>query len=743
MTDLSPARTSVLAIGLEAYAYGAPMDLPGAAEHAVRFARWAHDRGVPLERIRLGCSWLDPATTVETRLPGAIAVDTSNDKLWTTLVDLMDEGGDLLLLYWCGHGVSAEGLSRVLFTSNASEQIKFNIAVDAMRRLLGSAQGVGFKQQILLIDSCANAYEQLGFAAGLPPGDIGPGLAQREVPQFVYFATDMGQVADYDRGAGEAAFSTEVLRYLEDVSGAEFPPDLDAVKAHVDAVFKARADQPGVRQQPVVLDIKAVGGDRSRVTYFAAPTTGTLQPSQVRHLTTVVVGSTLLATEVARVAAASALATMDGQGAASLDDAVSNAFATGHGEWVITALRDLTGPNDEDATELAKIADIWMRQERIAPLTSELGRVSLDDVRAAVQRALPPGATHRAVGLVDALDAAAAQGLQREPGTALYRLVAMLEHRVHRRVRDDWFDLDADQLASLRDSAPGWLASAQTRLVLDLRSGGAPAGVTCWPQAVLAHVRRPVAGELHWEPAVVFACDQSLESVQSAVQDALDWTYEMIDSTFTVGLVVPRTLHPSWPETWPLLQDGLASVPLGVEHPTVLHSAERLAGRPVTRNRWRARATAVRSALAIGAPAISWVDAGRRADAPAIRALAAEMTASLLGLEFAPDQPSADPSQDPILATVWAGAPYVLWTDTEPEAWDDVKAGVDALIASGSFDELPGRLHTMRRASPELAQAWLRVLWDDPDLLPPSVALRGAGSLAAAGSQRAGGSPDE
>lgn len=188
----------VLAVGLERYDYGAPMDLPDAAKYAVRFARWAHACGVPLEKIVLACSWLkEPPTPV---LPGACVVDTTRDALDRTLHDLVAAGGDLLLLYWCGHGLLDENRSRVLFTSNATQVSKLNLPVDEILRLLASSssEGTGFSQQILLLDACANYLEDMQFASGIPLTSLARGRP-REVSQYVIYAADQGQIAEYDR----------------------------------------------------------------------------------------------------------------------------------------------------------------------------------------------------------------------------------------------------------------------------------------------------------------------------------------------------------------------------------------------------------------------------------------------------------------------------------------------------------------------------------------------------------------
>src|SRR3954453_11418061 len=149
MTDaiprVAPDRTAVFAVGIEKYEYGAEMDLPGAADYAVRFARWARKCDVPADRIWLGCSWLQPP--VEPSLPGAHDVSTKRDDLDTALHKVAAADADLLLFYWCGHGLLDEKRRRVLFTSNALSGRKAHLPVDEIIQLLSSTTGAALNRQ--------------------------------------------------------------------------------------------------------------------------------------------------------------------------------------------------------------------------------------------------------------------------------------------------------------------------------------------------------------------------------------------------------------------------------------------------------------------------------------------------------------------------------------------------------------------------------------------------------------------
>lgn len=732
MNAVSPQRTSVLAVGIERYDWGSALDLPGAADHAVRFARWAAGRGVPTERIRLACSWLELPT--DKPVPGAVGVGTMRDELDAALYSLMDEGGDLLLLYWCGHGVTEEGTNRALFTSNAMENPKRNLPLGEIQRLVTSSTGAGFAQVVVVVDACANFLEQLNAERSLPKFTFGE-LMAREVPQFLYLSTDLGQIAEIDPQLRRATFSTHVIGWLEE-SGETLPPDLESLSRDVDAAFTQRAQAGGFRQRPVRVVVRSVGGPTSAgrsevdVTYRATPVAGHLQFSQLRRLTDAVIASGLLAEGPETPALAAVLGA-----AGSAESPVAAAFAQGRGELLLHALSGLVGDDRDRAAAFADVYACWVRQHRTAPLLLTFARVTREDVLRALHLALPLGTVSRARDFMGAVEHAASLTLSAPGGVdTLHRMVAMLERLTGTAVDDSWFALDDHQLAQLRQQAVGWLAATPARVIIDLRSGGSPAGVPVLPNDVVAHVGRRVGDELRWSRLDARSGtgadgQPTLPGVQAAVQELLDCLYDGGETAFTVGFVVPRVLQDQFPEAWPLLQDQAPSRSLGVEHPAVLHSGERLAVRAKTKAIWRQRAADVQQAIAAAAPTIAWIKDADRADPQGVRNAVEAATAAVIALEFVPDTAPDDLSTDAIIAAVMAGAPYVVWTQSAPQHWETLYGEVCDLVELGPFADVALRLHQIRKQRPETLTAGLRVLWDDPDLLAPVLPLRGAATL--------------
>lgn len=227
MTTLAdPARTTVLAIGIERYG-DLPKEwlLPGVADQAVEIARWAHEQHhIPKARIYLGCEWvnrplIDPVTELGVQRAG-----TDSDGLFSTIKQIEREAGDLLLVFWCGHGATTDGIDRRLFSSNAQLGSRTNISVDGLRRRLAASTtedgSATFASQILLIDACANPLDpKVPSPVGWETSD------DLHPPQDLYFSTGLGYVAAVDPVTGAPRYSSAVLRWLASPAHRDFPPD--------------------------------------------------------------------------------------------------------------------------------------------------------------------------------------------------------------------------------------------------------------------------------------------------------------------------------------------------------------------------------------------------------------------------------------------------------------------------------------------------------------------------------------
>ena len=268
----------------------------------------------------------------------------------------------------------------------------------------------------------------------------------------------------------------------------------------------------------------------------------------------------------------------------------------------------------------------------------------------------------------------------------------------------------------------------------------------CCPERKVSKVQRPANGGRQlfhagdWSTREEVRCAATSEGVRQAVQTAVDWAAERV-ADFRIGLVVPRVLQDTVPEAWPMEQPIYEPEPLGALYPVVLHSGERFSlTQEKIRTTWRDRLKRVRARL-LERTDVGWVSTSAPPNLRAMRLAVQDSPSAVIGLEFAPGPAPPLLRDDPVVATIACGAPYVVWFEHEPDAWETTKDTVEQLVAVGAFGELPHRLFEQRRREPDTIGAGLRLLWDD-DELPPVAQLRGEQTLITAVGQPPASAPE-
>jgi Caspase domain len=141
-----PAQTYALVVAIEKYDAGSAWNLDGPVTDALEFCQWLLARNVPREHIHLLLSPLEenvPAIE-ESKFEAQPATRSEIDKALTTLHDTK---GDLLALFWAGHGVVNGEKDRRLFYADATSDNKRNLDLDSLLKSLGSSYFAGFPRQ--------------------------------------------------------------------------------------------------------------------------------------------------------------------------------------------------------------------------------------------------------------------------------------------------------------------------------------------------------------------------------------------------------------------------------------------------------------------------------------------------------------------------------------------------------------------------------------------------------------------
>lgn len=272
--DVSPQRTYALVVGVERYEAGPTWDLDGPASDAARFTSWLLSRGVPPDQVLV---FLSPAPDQPPAVPLPADITASparRDAVIAAITRTLPEWrGDLLWLFWAGHGVLTRDDRLRLFYADASTDDKRNLDLSSLLTALRSDRYAALTQQIGVVDACQTYADRLQFATTLPDETLpyGQPLPGRE--QFVLYAASPGQVA-VNLGRDRAGlFSQAVMAELTAAGGDGWPPDMDLVAGRLDRRFSELRAAGRAGQTPTSFRWRPwAGGERVLGETIAQPT---------------------------------------------------------------------------------------------------------------------------------------------------------------------------------------------------------------------------------------------------------------------------------------------------------------------------------------------------------------------------------------------------------------------------------------------------------------------------------------
>ncbi|MGR4882747.1 caspase family protein [Streptomyces sp. LARHCF249] len=270
LTVSDPTRVHAVVVGIEHYPrVDAGWDLVGACADAVRFARWLRQRGVPAANITLLLAAAPGSHSGLNEAADAIGLEPTYVRSRDRIMDHFTPRGavpegDVLFVYWGGHGVLDHGNRRLLLCPDASDADRRCIELTNLQEHLTGRDVTRFPQHVFLVDSCALFIEHRHVEDQPGPALAAFPAGRREaVTQFTLFAAAAGQVAGQGTVAGGSGdFSTVVTGWLEEHS-PKLTPDLEALVGHVKEHFTAAAggQSRGRAQTPVSLLIQPLGGN--------------------------------------------------------------------------------------------------------------------------------------------------------------------------------------------------------------------------------------------------------------------------------------------------------------------------------------------------------------------------------------------------------------------------------------------------------------------------------------------------
>lgn len=255
---MDPARVHALIVGVETYAAGRAWDLPGPARDALAFRRLLLAAGVPETNLRLHLAPLPPFS------PGCAYAPADHATLRSTLVnELPSARGDILWVWWGGHGVLDRAGHLRLFCSDATTADKLGIDLESALARYSSDSVPGFTEQLWLVDACETFEEALSFREQLPASSLpfgGRTLAHR---QTVLRAAGRGRTAVNDPVRATGLFSEMLLALLTDRRAVL--PGLPAPEELFSAVRAGIADLRAAGRTAQYPEIRLQGPDRTEI----------------------------------------------------------------------------------------------------------------------------------------------------------------------------------------------------------------------------------------------------------------------------------------------------------------------------------------------------------------------------------------------------------------------------------------------------------------------------------------------
>jgi hypothetical protein len=223
INDVNLLNTWAIVVGIETYGVGPRWDLEGPANDARRFTQWLEARGVPRQQI---LRFLSP-------LSGLAADETpaSREAIIKALTfSLADARGDVLFVFWAGHGMVTADERRRLFFADTTQAHMVSLDFDDLLNFMRSSRFADFQHQYYFVESSAQFTDVLEtirvpretlYAAGTP---------LRNVEQWAMFAATPGEDI-----AQQGLFSRELFAALEQIPAGKWPPDMHALHNTVSA----------------------------------------------------------------------------------------------------------------------------------------------------------------------------------------------------------------------------------------------------------------------------------------------------------------------------------------------------------------------------------------------------------------------------------------------------------------------------------------------------------------------------
>jgi hypothetical protein len=248
MSSPDPKKTYAVVVGIERY--NKSPNLPGAASSSLKFATWLSNLSVPHDNILLFISELDDNKTLFEDCNFNNNEATSSNIFKGFFEQINQKSGDLLYIFWAGHGFIDDINSRRL--SYSDDNKNFNLS--SLLKSLTTKTFPNFNKQIILIDACAiyatktsskHFYGEQLYEEKYPVGGV-----KNNNSQVVLLATKAGHTAKYNSEENTGLFSKVLLEELQKKGKLLFPEEMREIQENVVNIFQQKYSN---EQNPISL----------------------------------------------------------------------------------------------------------------------------------------------------------------------------------------------------------------------------------------------------------------------------------------------------------------------------------------------------------------------------------------------------------------------------------------------------------------------------------------------------------
>lgn len=190
------SRVYAIVVGIEEYKMS-NASLPPARVQACDFVR-ALSR-LPQPPVRTLCLLSPSEMTPGEQVDAHVRSAQHDDVFKAFTEDLLNWEGDLLIVFWCGHGMVGADRRRRVFVANASEHSPLTISIDSLLNFLGTSV-VRFRKQVIIVDACANWDQTWMGSRHMPASEFSWTQGTAPNQQFVLFSVTKDMLETFQGG---------------------------------------------------------------------------------------------------------------------------------------------------------------------------------------------------------------------------------------------------------------------------------------------------------------------------------------------------------------------------------------------------------------------------------------------------------------------------------------------------------------------------------------------------------------